>query len=362
MADVTTYEQDGRSKRTTYTFFRGDTANFHPTDESMTKPGFLNDYVVEGWMPAEPMIALDTPIVPFGSCFAANIQKYLTGRGYNVLTSKARSNYVSSMGDGIVNTFAIRQQFEWAWNGTVPDIDLWHGYDAEVFGYQEEVRRDTATMFDGCDVFIITLGLSEVWYDEPTGSVFWRAVPKENYDPARHKFRVSSVAENLANLEAIHVLIRQRRPDATVVFTLSPVPLTATFRNASCLTANSASKAILRAALDEFMRSPAVGDGKTFYFPSFEIVTSCFLSPFKEDRKHPHDHVIDLNMVVFERYFCQSGITDADIDKKLEETLLLDYKVARDGHFAVPRKRETKAGGAVPRPGQPATPQNIGPG
>ncbi|PSJ58837.1 GSCFA domain-containing protein [Pseudaminobacter soli (ex Li et al. 2025)] len=350
MAELTEYHQDGRTKKTTYSFFRGENANFHPTDESLTRSGFVRDYVVKNLAPKEPTISKSSRIVAFGSCFAINIQRYLAERGYNLLTHGRKDTYVSSMGDGIVNTFAIRQQFEWAWLGRVPEVELWHGYRAEVFGYDEKIRQATRDVFDNCDVFIITLGLSEVWFDEPTGSVFWRAVPQEFYDPARHKFRVSSVAENLENLTEIHKLIREHRPDAQIVFTLSPVPLTATFRDKSCIIANSASKAILRAALDEFMRGPTLNDDKVFYFPSYEIVNSCFINPMMEDRKHPHDHVIELNMKVFERYFCKSGLTDADVDRAFGRAALLDYTVARDGHLAVPRKKAPKAGGNVPRP------------
>ena len=91
----------------------------------------------------------------------------------------------------MVNTYAIRQQFEWAWEGKVPEVSLWHGYDGQEFGYDEAIRLETKRIFDAAEVFIVTLGLSEVWYDEPTGHVFWRAVPKENFDPSRHKFRVA---------------------------------------------------------------------------------------------------------------------------------------------------------------------------
>jgi hypothetical protein len=94
---------------------------------------------------------------------------------------------------------------------------------------------------------------------------------------------VSSVGENVANLREIVRLIRKHVPRAAIVFTLSPVllsadgllhqvpallllprmtsdclphqvPLAATFRGVSCVTANAASKAILRVAVDELMR------------------------------------------------------------------------------------------------------------
>jgi hypothetical protein len=350
MSDNIAYTQDGQTKKTTYTFFRGENANFYPTDESLTLSNFLRDYVAKGLLPASPPIAKISAIVPFGSCFASNIQDYLVERGYNVLTKDGRKNYISWMGDGIVNTFAIRQQFEWGWEGKVPQVELWHGYRAEVFGYDEEIRRSTKDMFDECEAFIITLGLSEVWYDEPTQSAFWRAVPKENYDPSRHKFRISTVAENRENLEAIRALIRRHRPDAQLIFTLSPVPLTATFRDMGCISANAVSKAVLRSAIDEFMRGPAKDDANTHYFPSYEVVTGLFMNPFMEDRRHPHAHVIDLNMRIFERYFCQSGMTDDDLNAVLKEAMRLDHMVACKGHFAVPRKFTPKGGRAVPRP------------
>ena len=121
----------------------------------------------------------------------------------------------------MVNTFVIRQQFEWAFENRIPELDLWPSYDARAFGYDEQIRLSTRALFDKADVFIITLGLSEIWYDEVTGGVFWRAVPTDKYDPARHKFRVSSVAENIDNITVIYRLIRQYRPSAKVIFTLS---------------------------------------------------------------------------------------------------------------------------------------------
>lgn len=350
MTGKMSYVQDGRTKQTSYTYFRGERPNFHPTDETLTNPDFISEYLVRGWMPSEPFIDKQAGIVPFGSCFAANIRTYLANRGYRLLNSQGALSYVNWMPEGIVNTFAIRQQFEWAWLNRVPEVELWHGYDSKVFGYVEDVRLATQALFDACDVFIITLGLSEVWYDEPTGEVFWRAVPREYFDASRHKFRVSSVMENYENLAAIHRLIRERRPDATIVFTLSPVPLAATFRPIGCASANTVSKAILRAAVDELMRGPALGDPRCFYFPSYEIVTTCFMNPMMEDRKHPHAHVIDLNMAIFERYFCQSDMTDQKLSDLFRRTQELDYLVARDGHFAVPRREEPNAGGATPRP------------
>ena len=332
------FVQDGKVRKASYAYYRGETTNFYPTDESFEADDVLSRYVVHGMMPSEPPFDAKTNIVAFGSCFAAHISTYLDKLGFLLGRKAAPTAYVSVMGDGIVNSYAIRQQFEWAWEGRKPAIDLWHGYDAKSLGYDEEVRLETKRMFDAGDAFIITLGLSEVWYDEPTGEVFWRAVPKDYFDPSRHKFRVTSHAENTENLRAIYQLIRRHRPEAKIIMTLSPIALTATFRPIACMAADSVSKAILRGALDEFMREAQPSDPDLYYFPSYEIAQRCFTAPFNEDRKHVHNHVLDFNMAVFERYFCQTGMTDEDLLDMFRQAQALDRKVMRQGHWAVERR------------------------
>jgi hypothetical protein len=348
------FVQDGKVRKASYAYYRGETTNFYPTDESFEADDILSHYVVHGMMPPEPLFDDRTNIVAFGSCFAAHISTYLENLGFLLGRKNAPKAYVSVMGDGIVNSHAIRQQFEWAWEARKPAIDLWHGYDAKALGYDEEVRLETKRMFDAGDAFIITLGLSEVWYDEPTGEVFWRAVPKEYFDPSRHKFRVTSHAENTDNLRAIYQLIRRHRPQAKIIMTLSPIALTATFRPIACMAADSVSKAILRSALDEFMREAQPTDPDLYYFPSYEIATRCFTAPFNEDRKHVHNHVLDLNMAVFERYFCKTGMTDEVLLDMFRQAQALDRKVMRQGHWAVERRSDHIVLRRPPRPVEPA--------
>ena len=293
----------GRTKH--HDWFRGDAALRGPDRAQMIPATAVRDHVLRGWIPERPAIDRETRITAFGSCFAANISSWLGQRNYRVAAREedAQKAYVVRIGEGMVNSFVIRQQFEWAWEGRTFDRPLWHGYDATEFGYDEEVRARTRALFDETEVFILTFGLSEVWYDEPSGEVFWRTVPKRAYDPERHRFRVSSVEENRANIEAIYASIRRNRPDARVILTLSPVPLIATFRDTSCITANSVSKSILRVALDEVLRAHR-GDGRLFYWPSYEIVMDVLRAPFKEDRRHLPRAVLDYIMILFEHCWC----------------------------------------------------------
>ncbi|NNE82101.1 MAG: GSCFA domain-containing protein [Silicimonas sp.] len=290
------------------TWFRGEHTNFNPKlDQIMALDGPEN-FVLQGWLPNEPLIDKTTQITAFGSCFAANISNWLSERNFRILNraEDASRAYVVTMGEGMVNSFVIRQQFEWAWENKVFDQALWHGYSAEAYGYDEDVRLETKRIFDETEVFILTFGLSEVWYDEPTGNVFWRTIPKDAYDPKRHKFRLSSVDENRDNIRAIYDLIRKYRPYAKVIVTLSPVPLIATFRDVSCITANSVSKATLRVAVDEVVRE-VHDEGHLFYWPSYELVTDVFRSPYRADRRHVRPVVLNYIMRLFETAWCKDG-------------------------------------------------------
>lgn len=290
------------------TWFRGEHTNYNPDLARMLDVTAAEKFVLHGWVPDAPVIRPDTQITAFGSCFAANISNWLSKRHYRVLNKEqdAKNAYVVACGEGMVNSFVIRQQFEWAWENKTFDGALWHGYKAEAYGYDPEVQAETKRIFDATDFFILTFGLSEVWYDEPTGNVFWRTIPKDAYDATRHKFRVSTVEENRENLRAIYHLIRKHRPDAKILFTLSPIPLIATFRDVSCLTANSVSKSVLRVAIDEVVREFR-HEGKLSYWPSFELVTDVFSLPYKADRRHPQGAVLDYIMTLFEHSWCVEG-------------------------------------------------------
>jgi GSCFA family protein len=315
-------------------FYRGETINFNPTAPDYLKPDFLAQYVLKGWMPQAPLIAKGMKITAFGSCFAMNITRYLSERGFDLSQNREPDIYISTMGEGLVNSYALLGQFEWALADKRQPDNLWHGFKAEGYGYDEDVRLRTKKVFENTDFFIITLGLSEIWYDEPTGGVFWRAVPLESFDPSRHKFRVSTFAETKANLARIYALIREHVPNAKVLFTLSPIPLAATFRAVGCLTANSASKAILRAALDEMLRDNAADvNAKLFYFPSYEIAQDLFPVRFQADGRHPQRDVIPTIMKVFESVYCETDTTLADAEQT--------YKAARAHNLGGLRKWAT---------------------
>lgn len=303
--EAMTFEIDGRVQRVSHTWFRGENCNFGPDAAALLTAGGVERFVIGQLAPSSPLIGPATNVAAFGSCFAEHISRWLASRDFNVLTKapEATNVYVAQFAEALVTTFSLAQQFEWAFENKVFKSKIWHDKTGGEKAYDESVRQRTRSLFDKADIFILTLGLSEVWYDAITQEVFWHAVPTKDYDPARHKFRVSSVAENKHNLHEIYRIVKQHKPHAKIIFTLSPIPLVATFRPIPCMPANSASKAILRAALDEFFRE--IDDEETaFYWPSYEIINDVFSRPWMSDRRHVKREILDYVMVQFEKLWC----------------------------------------------------------
>jgi hypothetical protein len=286
------------------TWYRGEHTHFIPSKAELQEPYAVENFILYGWLPSKPFITKTTRITAFGSCFAARISDYLSERGYLVLGGDlGLAAHIVRFGEGMVNTFAIRQQIEWGLGDREFPENLWFGPNKEIATVDPEVRQQTHEIITTADVFIITLGLSEIWYDKQSGDAFWRAIPAEIFDNKKHGFRLSTVDENVNNIRAVHKCIRRSRPEVAIIFTLSPIPLAATFRPISCLTANTVSKAILRVAIDQFMTS--VDDANVYYFPSYEIIHEMFPDWRLENNRHPRPEAIRFVMNTFERYYCE---------------------------------------------------------
>lgn len=275
---------------------------FTPSKGQLYRKGGVERYVLRGWAPKTPFIKKNTKITAFGSCFAQEIVKHLRSRGYGINKSKYLDEGLNLYfyGAGLVTTHAIRQQFEWVYTGAHVEGQAWDYDKGTKVIADEELRRATKKVFDETNVFILTCGLSEIWYNTETGEPYWRK-PVDG-DQKKYGFKVANTSENVENLEAIYSIIREHRPDAHIILTLSPVALKATFRPIGVVSANCASKSILKAALDEFFRNHE-DDEKLFYWPSYEIVNDYIKDPFKDDLRHIREEVVSLIMNLFSRLY-----------------------------------------------------------
>lgn len=284
-------------------WFRGDHINFYPSKPNLTEPTALYDYFLKGLVPEQPFISKNSFVLAFGSCFAEYIREYLLNKGYGSFSAPKgdgkRHVPIIHVGEGLNNTFTLLQQFDWAWGNKNISEGLWIDKDKTKMLPTEEARQITKELFDKTDVFILTLGLSEIWCDKVTNEVFWRGIPADAYDPTRHVFRVSTVEENYQNLEKIYEYINKHRPTAKIVITLSPVPLFATFRDIPCTSASTVSKAILRVAADQFYRNHR---DVVYYWPSYEIVKE-FAYKYDEDNRHVSAETRAIILETFSKYF-----------------------------------------------------------
>ena len=313
--DKIIYNVDNIKGKAHKTWYRGDHCNFNPNISNLKQKDSIYKYIIKGWEPPEKFINKKTRVAAFGSCFAREISKFLVKKGYNFLAPGIKSDNALSKNEildfkaGVNNTFALSQLFNWIINGMSFDEELWHDQDKNSIEKTENIRLATLEEFKKVDVFIITLGLSEVWYNKETGGVFWRAVPTDNFDPKIHSFKVASFTENKENIKFIYDSIKSINKNSKVIFTISPVPLVATFRPITSISANSVSKALLRGAIDEFYRE--IDDpfkNGLYYWPSYEMVKELFPytykgSAYKKDNRHIKDDCIKEIMRNFELFY-----------------------------------------------------------
>ncbi len=159
---------------------------------------------------------------------------------------------------GLVDPFRPRVQ-----SGGFPNIET---LEADRARHLAAVRR----MFEGCDVFVFTLGLTEGWIAEDGSAlplhpgVLGIATPEGAY-----RFNNAGFAACHAALMSFVAALREVNPAVRIMLTVSPVPLVATFEDRHVLVSTTASKAVLRAVADQACRD----DPRIAYFPSYEIIT-----------------------------------------------------------------------------------------
>ncbi len=209
---------------------------------------------------AVPVIDQASRVLTFGSCFAQNLALALEQMGVNA--------QCLGMGELINSTYANRALMNWLLDSkdepVPPNIA---GVFEHCYGKDKEnVRR----YFSNADVVVFTLGVAPCFFDKKTGD-FYLSYPNTNtlHLLAQNEFKTTTVEENAANLDYLIQAVRKIAPRSKLFFTVSPVPLAATFEYPSAIVADCVSKSTLRVAIDQICRTN-VKD--VFYWPSFEIV------------------------------------------------------------------------------------------
>lgn len=278
--------------------------------EPLCKPGFSTNFSLD---PGEKIFTI-------GSCFARNIEKALASRGFDVVTRRILSagHTLFKHRANILNNYgvpSILNELRWALDEDHPfdaDANLFELYPDRFVDIhlpaairpasRDEVleQRKVITEITGevrnCRVVIMTLGLTEVWFDRQAG-LYLNYSPRRALvakHPDRFELHVLSFTDTLAYLRQIVELLRAKCGTAQrILLTVSPVPLTATYTDRDVLVANGLSKAVLRTAADEIIAENDHID----YFPSYESITlSARDAAWEDDQRHVKQAAIDLNI------------------------------------------------------------------
>ncbi len=275
-------------------------------------------------LPKNPLIKPGAKVFAMGSCFAVEIRDALRGKGFNVLPryfdlsfDPARQSPGKLPRRDNINhydTFTIRQEFEMAFGGRGAQTgDFWEVTSATVKSsvdlntnklFQDPHRKrifassmeDLAALsanMDACiregiknaDVYIITLGLIEVWRNRRTGKYLCMAPGRGQTDDA--EFILSDFQDNMDNMRRVCGLIRDHAPGRKIILTVSPVPLARTFTDKDVVIANMESKSLLRAVSGQLQRE----FDNVIYWPSYEIAAREDI--YEEDGRHVRRESVD---------------------------------------------------------------------
>ncbi len=272
-----------------------------------------------------------TPIGSAGSCFAMEIAKILQTEDFNYVVTELGENpqeeaiidgYTPGSGEALYsanfgilfNTPSLRQLAQKAFGErefTKYLVQAEHGlfmdpYRENVYfkskenflrDYPKHIEAIRQTLLQS-EVFIFTAGLNECWqlFD---GTVISRNPRNSFYHLIEH--RVLTVQENIDNILSFFNTVKRHNPKFKLILTLSPVPLLATGRGEShhIIEANTHSKAVLKVALEEVVKSHE----DIYYLPSFELVSECVPNAWKEDHRHVTKETVDKVIKMFKEMF-----------------------------------------------------------
>lgn len=245
-------------------------------------------------------------IATAGSCFAQHIGRHLRAADFAIMDVEPAPDALPdplhmTYGYGIYsgrygNVYTMRQMLQLAREALREDPQrdiIWEKkgrfYDglrptiepdglpdaASVRDHRAQHLAKVRAMLIDMDMLIFTLGLTEAWIDNTTGTVFpiCPGTVTTDFDPTRHVFKNFTYPEILADFLALRDLLNaQRSADRPlrILLTVSPVPLTATAADNHVQVATVYSKSVLRAVAGDLADTYADID----YFPSYEIITS----------------------------------------------------------------------------------------
>lgn len=277
-----------------------------------------------------------------GSCFAQHVARRLRLAGFNfldvepppswlpkVLYAKYGYEMFSARYGNVYTSTQFKQLILRAMGRFSPAESFWISsgayYDPfrpriqaggfkssdEVFLSQTSHLAAVRRLIKQVDVFVFTLGLTELWESSEDGAVYplCPGTAAGVFDPQKYRFRNLRVQDVVSDMTAAFSLIRTVNPNCHFLLTVSPVPLTATASGQHVLSATVRSKSVLRAAADQLVEDNEFVD----YFPSYEIISTSALRAdlYEANKREVRSEGVDVVMKRFFAEFTHSARADA---------------------------------------------------
>ena len=281
----------------------------------------------------------DLKVATAGSCFAQHISRRLRAMGYNFMDAEPAPPWMTpaaqrDFGYGVYsarygNIYTSRQLkllLKEAFGDFTPEERVWrngdryfdpfrptiepNGFESadEVLQARESLLLAVRRLTKAADVFVFTFGLTECWLSKSDGAAYpiCPGVHAGEFDPDKYEFANLTFADVLADMTYVIQRLRKRRPTLRFIFTVSPVPLTATAAGGHVLTATTHSKAILRAVAGQLQATYDFVD----YFPSYELVTAPSFGGrfYAPNKREVTEAGVATVMNMFEREFCEGAV------------------------------------------------------
>lgn len=293
---------------------------------------------------AKFIIGRDEVVSSAGSCFAQRIAQQFHKLGYNfpnfepphplMSPEDAQSFGYTTASARLGNVYTVRElrqiveqvfaltegKFIIRPNRDDRWVDLLRpGVQKIGFGSYEEAFADrlhhmlrVREMLMASNVFVFTLGLTECWIDDDTGTVF--GIHPEVALGRETDVQVSRLNLDyeacLRDLNFVIAQLRSVNPTLKFVFTVSPVALAATHQDRHVLLSTSYSKSVLRAVAGKVCDEHDFAD----YFMSYEIFNAAqsFGQYLSEDLRDISPRGLGTVMDTFSRVFLGQGQGNGD--------------------------------------------------
>ena len=254
----------------------------------------VDDLIAQCVPAMPPLDRSGTQVTTFGSCFAANLARFLKAAGVDATNLLIEE----SINSPLANRSFLQAAADPGGSPQTERVQSTYGAD-----FLPRARAQLS----GAQVIVLTLGVAPAFFHRGSDRFAFLEDYRALLARGEVYMRTPTVEEAKAVIADVFALVRSLNPGARIYVSISPVPLLGTSELPSAVVADCLSKTTLRAALHEVMG--ARGQANLIYWPSFEIVrwlgAHTTLSPFGADdrqSRHVSNWLVELIVDRFARH------------------------------------------------------------